>query len=362
MTLIASNISLILNLLFFVFIVFFAVLPYLIFLYWSRLYRKSTVSLSTQQIIHNFYLFLTCFTFGLTTAFLCIFSEYFYGATLVLLLLALVCAYLFYLQSTDVFRYIVISQQLPLLPLVITILVTLVALVYTGLLYLVHTKVWLTASTVALMGPALEAHLNSLDSPGSTDQAGGEIQVATPLEEGSASKKTGVIHNCGNWMLKKLVDNKVGAVIDAPTSAPVKELQREIFYHYSHSDSDVVRDPASLGVTMADNALVVKQVEIERGGGVENATAICFDTDKSASFLANASPPLLGGYQLQRLALASAGVHEQGCICVQGNSETGFNAVGGGYTVREDSLPDGSPRSPSNIDLQADRLGGKKIS
>lgn len=194
----------VLFILIFAFIVLLACCPYFLWLYWGGFYKKSSLSLSVRQMIHNFYVLCTCFTLGVTAATLYFSPKAFYAGTVLFFVLALICAYLFYLQSTDLFKCLVISQQLPVVPLIVTILTTLFGCFFTAFHVYTHMIIIERAFMVAFLSETFQAYIESENQSSPTpleqdiskqatpnqESPGGERLIPTPLERVDTPKKS----------------------------------------------------------------------------------------------------------------------------------------------------------------------------
>ena len=148
---IAANSSRALSLLTCLFCVFLSLLPYLLFLYASKYYKAINVPFSIGKIVHDFYIFLTCSSVIITLICAAFFPLYFNSVGVVCILLAGVCISLCYLRWTYPFQSAVISQQLPLVPLVVTLVVTITGMGYTAFAMLVEATLLVESSQVHLI-------------------------------------------------------------------------------------------------------------------------------------------------------------------------------------------------------------------
>ena len=348
------------NLLASIFLVFLAVLFYLVFLWMSNYYRRTNISFSRRKIIHHFYLFLTCSTLAVTLSFLFFSPLHFYGGGAV----CLVCAYLFYLGFTNFFPYVIISEELPRWHLVIVMLVTITSLGYTAFAALVHANILVESNQVYVLTQALETHSQCL----SEERAEKDIQLPTPLEGGNLAltmatppERTGSMRGVLNWAIQDVTQAQVEKTIKAPTTPELKELEQKVWNAVTTHESADVWHPDEFQVKMAGNAMVLKNVQVESAGEIKNPMVLCYDTSKVAAMAGENAVPGLGNKIITKTVVETMVNHDVGCVCFHRTPAGDFTFISRDAKALFHPLEQDSPRSPPSHDLQSARLSEKNI-
>ena len=316
--------------------------------------------LSRRQIIHNFYTFLTSFTLLFTLIFVSYIPLYVESGGLVIFPLFLTVVYFSYLRRTDPFQCAVISKEMPKVPLYIFIGVILLSLGYTVFATLVQIQVMLNSHQVALMAEALESQGNSIPlNPPEKD-----IEIHTPLENSDEHplERQGLFLRTTKSLLQNSLNGVIDKYMESPTTPEVAELERQLAREFTAAESSSAVHPSQLRINMGGNAVVITPVKIQEGDESINAIACCLDKKKSSEMAAMSAPSGNGpvGFlykQASRIVLTN----QESCVCLNKDADNNWSIVGGNLTIAQNNVEVDSPRSPSNMDLQADRLSGEQI-
>ena len=132
-------------------------------------------------------------------------------------MLLLILAFLLYLRRTQPFQYAVISHELPRLPLILIIIVTISGLGFTYVAAMVESALLVTSYQVESMVQFMEQHFNEINEK---ESGNSNVTAPSPLEKTapeSSPASQGSIRRFLWNSLKAHVDTKVEQVIEEPT-------------------------------------------------------------------------------------------------------------------------------------------------
>ena len=298
-----------------IYYLFLSILPYFFFLYWSRFYKKLKTDLSIRKVVHSFYIMLTLLTAFFIFYVTFVFSMPIYVMSGVFFMILLVLLFLLYLRRTQPFQYAVISQELPRLPLVLTILILFMGIGLTYVAMMLEAALLVTGTQVELVVQFMEQHFNQPENTTDQDTNDTDVVVPTPIEKpvSSSSSSRGVGGFFWN-LARGFVDDKVVNVIEAPTTEIKKQVYKTVYQGVVTKDTPWVYTPESLKVDAGTASFSAHPVSIKEGDEIRDCTAICFSTSEACKTAANLMPQSKG---LVKSAVNSLVLYDSGCILVE---------------------------------------------
>lgn len=301
------------------FLFFSCVFLYLLYLVKIRFFPSSETSCYFTNVVNNFYLLLTATTFVFTLIYALIYPLYFSGGALILIMLALVFIYFFYLRATDTFKYLVLIQKIHVLPLMLYIMVTLFTLAFIFVDYCVQIQlVW---------GFSFVPPVGDLENPKFLveNQPSGETSdpvIGTPLEgKGPGPERPSSLWGKTCGIVERWAHRGIDRVIDSdqnPGSQTIKDFEKIALKDMTSVEPAHIWPLDSLGVDLGNCAMGVHPVQIQGDKGMEDAMACCYQAKSFHQALEHNLPRLLRGMS-ERLLLKTLS-QEQGCFVFQRDS------------------------------------------
>lgn len=293
------------------------------------------------------------FTFYVTF----VFSMPIYVMAGVFFMTLLVLIFLLHLRRTQPFQFLVISQELPRLPLVLTILILFISIGLTHFAMICEAALLVTGVQVELFAQFIEQHF---DQPGNTNDTNKtndtndiDIIVPTPMEHtvepvtqsGSSRGIRGFF-----WQYARgYVDNIVYHAIEASTTEIEKEVYKTIYEGVVTKNTPWVYTPESLNVNLGSSAFSAHPVLFEEGDKIKECTALCFSTPEAARVATTLVPQLK---PLVASAVNNSVLYDSGCILAECKTGGDLKLITDRITfplVEQLSIPP----SPPDHDLQS---------
>ena len=242
MSTVSENIGHIVTLLFFDFVFFVCVFLYLLYLLLIRYFPGEKNPSPFLNSVNNFYLILTSTTFLVTLVYAFLFPLYFSSSAVILPLIMLVFVYLFYLRFTDTLKYMIILQEMPRLPHILVMLVTLFTLGFLLFQFCVQVQVMWGFSLIPLPENLTPSAFPELKISNQTDS--NDPVINTALED--KANGTGFFRR----KLEKFTHGVVEKIIDSPTTPEFKEMEKRGLKGLLSKESNLVWPMKSLGVNL----------------------------------------------------------------------------------------------------------------